>query len=96
MAQQIIIPNVFTPNGDGKNDIFYFTIRGAQCFHCIIYNRWGIQVYQLNNINSGWDGKIQQTGELAADGTYYYLINYCDYQNISQKLDGFVQLIRNK
>jgi gliding motility-associated-like protein len=96
VAQKVIIPNVFTPNGDGKNDIFYFTIRGAQCFHCTIYNRWGTLVYQSNDINSGWDGKIQQTGELAADGTYYYLINYCDYKNVAQKLDGFVQLIRNK
>jgi len=96
VAAEVIIPNVFTPNGDGKNDEFYFTIRGAQCFHCNIYNRWGTLVYQLNDINSGWDGKIRQSGELAADGVYYYMINYCDYKNASQKLDGYLQLIRNK
>jgi len=96
VAQKVIIPNVFTPNGDGINDIYYFTIRGAQCFHCNIYNRWGTLIYQINDINSGWDGKIQQSGEPASDGTYYYLINYCDYKNAPQKLDGFLELIRNK
>jgi gliding motility-associated-like protein len=96
VAPKVIIPNVFTPNGDGTNDEFYFTIRGAQCFNCNIYNRWGILVYQSNDIKQGWDGKIQQSGELASDGTYYYLLNYCDYKNDSYQLAGFLELIRNK
>jgi len=94
VAPKVIIPNVFTPNGDGANDEFYFTIRGAQCFNCNIYNRWGMLVYQSDNIKQGWDGKIQQTGELASDGTYYYLLNYCDYKNDSYQLAGFLELIR--
>lgn len=96
VAPKVIIPNVFTPNSDGSNDEFYFTIRGAQCFSCSIYNRWGTLVYQSNDIKQGWDGKIQQSGEPASDGTYYYLLNYCDYKNDSYQLAGFLELIRSK
>jgi gliding motility-associated-like protein len=59
-----------------------------------MYNRWGELVYQSDNIESGWNGKIRQTNDLASDGTYYYIIDYCDYKNAAHKLDGFVQLIR--
>ncbi len=96
VTPEIIIPNVFTPNGDGVNDFLYFTIGGATCFHCNIYNRWGDLVCQLNDVNAGWDGRIRQTGQPASDGVYYYIIDYCDYKNVSHKIDGFVQLIRNK
>ena len=91
---EFIIPNVFTPNGDEKNDIFYFTIPGALCFRCDIYNRWGKLIFELNDVNEGWNGTISQTGEPASNGVYYYIISYCDYKNISYKEDGFVQLIR--
>ncbi len=90
----MIIPNIFTPNSDATNDVLLFTIGGATCYHIDIYNRWGNLVYQSDNIESGWNGKIRQTGELASDGTYYYIINYCDYKNVAHTLDGFVQLIR--
>jgi len=96
VTPEIYIPNVFTPNGDGINDIFYFTIQGALCFHANIYNRWGVLVYELNSEPEGWPGTIRQTGEPAADGTYYYILNYCDYKNVSHELDGFITLIRNK
>jgi len=96
VEHRVIFPNVFTPNGDGVNDVFYFTILGAQCFHCDIYNRWGKVIYQIDNIKQGWDGKIQSSGDLAPDGTYYYLINYCNYDNTSIQLAGFLELIGNK
>lgn len=96
VEHKIIIPNVFTPNGDGINDVFYFTILGAQCFHCDIYNRWGKLIYQIGNIKQGWDGTIQHSGQPAPDGTYYYTINYCNYDNAAAQLDGFIELIGNK
>ena len=92
----MIIPNVFSPNSDAINDVLYFTIGGATCYHINIYNRWGELVYESQNILSGWDGKIRQTGDLASDGTYYYVINYCDYKNVPHNLDGFIQLVRAK
>jgi gliding motility-associated-like protein len=96
VTPEIYIPNVFTPNGDGQNDVFYFTITGTTCFHCNIYNRWGVLVYELNSVAQGWPGIIRQTEEPASDGTYYYIINYCDYKGASHNLDGFITLIRNK
>ncbi len=96
VTPEIYIPNVFTPNGDGENDIFYFTITGTTCFHCDIFNRWGVLVYQLNSVAEGWPGIIRQTNDPASDGTYYYVLNYCDYQNVTHKLDGFITLIREK
>lgn len=96
VTPEIYIPNVFTPNGDGDNDVFYFTIQGALCFHANIYNRWGQLIYELNSTAQGWPGIIRQTGNPAADGTYYYILNYCDYKNVAHQLDGFITLIRNK
>ena len=92
----INIPNIFTPNGDGINDIFYFNIEGATCLHCHIYNRWGVLVYILNSVAEGWPGIIRQTNEQASDGVYYYILEYCDFKGISHNLDGFIQLMRNK
>tara|TARA_B100000780_G_C21125225_1_gene456350 strand:- start:2943 stop:5900 length:2958 start_codon:yes stop_codon:yes gene_type:complete len=62
-------PNVFTPNGDGVNDEFY--IPGATAlrdFNCIIYSRWGREVYQWSNPYEGWDGGDSN------DGVYYYIV----------------------
>jgi gliding motility-associated-like protein len=94
VTPEILIPNVFTPNGDATNDIFYFTITGTTCFHCEIFNRWGVLIYVLNSEAEGWPGIIRQTNEKASDGVYYYILSYCDYMNITHKLDGFIQLIR--
>jgi len=96
VTPEIYIPNVFTPNGDGVNDILYFIITGTTCFHCNIYNRWGQLVYELYSEPEGWPGIIKQTGLPASDGTYYYIIHYCDYKNVPHDLDGFVTLIRDR
>lgn len=93
---KIYIPNVFTPNGDGINDVFYFTVQGATCFHANIYNRWGVLIYELNSPAEGWPGIVRQTGLPASDGTYYYILHYCDYLNGQHDQDGFITLIRNK
>jgi hypothetical protein len=52
-------------------------------------------VYESNDINQGWNGIIRQTDEKAAEGVYYYLIDYCDGSNASHEMHGFVQLIRS-
>lgn len=66
------VPNVFTPNGDGKNDIFKVKAASLQSFHAIIINRWGRKVYEWSDPAGGWDGKIN--GKYANPGTYYYII----------------------
>ena len=90
----VYFPNVFTPNGDGDNDLFKLTIKGAKCFDCKIYNRWGVLVYEWSDANAGWNGIIMQTHMPASDGTYYFIVDYCTYQNTPGQRDGFLTLIR--
>lgn len=68
----LAVPNVFTPNGDGKNDEFRVAYRSLKEFHCWVYNRWGKLVYDWTDPSKGWDGTIN--GRPAAEGAYYYVI----------------------
>jgi gliding motility-associated-like protein len=76
-VEDLNIPNVFTPNGDGKNDIF--SIRGIEGFRSaevIFTNRWGNVVYQNDKFqrDNAWDGRDMRTGQMVSDGTYFYII----------------------
>lgn len=55
--QQLFIPNAFSPNGDGINDVFTITTTGLESFEMTIFNRWGEQVFNSQNYLQGWDGK---------------------------------------
>src|SRR5690606_26479093 len=65
----ILIPNVFTPNGDGENDIF--TVKGVNLISIEgeIYNRWGQKMFAWDNLNGFWDGRTL-SGTEVPDGTY--------------------------
>lgn len=88
----ITIPNVFSPNGDGKNDFYKMDASGINTFHCEIYNRWGQKLYEWDGINGYWDGKTKNG--IAADGTYYYVINYTTPDLLSKTAHGFITLTR--
>jgi len=68
----LLVPNVFTPNGDGANDEFRVAYRSIKEFHCWVYNRWGHLVYEWTDPAKGWDGTIN--GKPAAEGAYFYVI----------------------
>ncbi len=68
----LLVPNAFTPNGDGKNDEFRVQYRSLREFHCWVYNRWGKLVYDWTDPAKGWDGTIN--GRPAAEGAYFYVI----------------------
>lgn len=55
--QQLFIPNAFSPNEDGINDVFTITTTGLESFEMTIFNRWGEQVFNSQNYLQGWDGK---------------------------------------
>jgi gliding motility-associated-like protein len=68
---EIKIPNVFSPNEDGKNEAF--VIDGVENYPgstLLIYDRWGTLVYESANYNNSWTGKDQ------ADGTYYFIFGH--------------------
>lgn len=92
-CEGIEIPSVFSPNGDGINDVFYFPQKGGTCFRCRIYSRWGRLLYEWTDQDQGWDGTIQSTGGKVQDGVYYYLLDYCDYREISIREAGFLEVL---
>ncbi|MFZ1617917.1 MAG: PKD domain-containing protein [Flavobacteriales bacterium] len=67
----IVVPNVFTPNGDGNNDDF--RVLGMKELDLSIYNRWGQLVATLQRPNQSWDGRTG-AGEQAPEGTYFYTL----------------------
>ncbi|MEO6882711.1 MAG: gliding motility-associated C-terminal domain-containing protein [Bacteroidia bacterium] len=92
LQSSLIIPNVFSPNGDGKNDVFKVQSIGISTFDAKIFDRWGIQLFEWTNPNIGWNGETK-TGN-APDGTYYYLINATGIDGKKYLEKGFVTLIR--
>lgn len=91
---QVTLPNAFSPNGDGNNDLFRLIQYGYVTLATFeIYNRWGSQVFSSTADGTGWDGKyLGQDCEL---GTYYYLVRYhCHLKNETILIKGDVTLIR--
>ncbi len=85
--EELLIPNVFSPNGDGINDLF--VIEGLEEGDEIaIYNRWGIKVYEFVNINDAWDGRTT-SGQKCSTGVYYYFIKR---KNNEKTFKGFIHL----
>jgi len=92
-ATSIIFPNVFTPNGDGTNDVFYIVNTGLVSLTCDIYNRWGQLLHTITAPNQGWDG-IVPNGDKAPDGTYMYILQALGNDGVTYKKEGTVMLIR--
>ena len=90
----IYIPNVFTPNGDGVNDIFFIYNRGYRSLQCEIYNRWGKKIYEWSNTSGGWDGTIN--GLKASDGTYFFILKADRLNGQAVNKTGFLQLLSEK
>ena len=70
----LYIANTFTPNGDGKNDVFYAYSHLIKEFEITIYNRWGMTVYQSNDISKGWDGTVN--GVPQQQDVFVYIMRY--------------------
>jgi gliding motility-associated-like protein len=67
------LPNVFTPNKDGINDLWIpFPYANVDTIDLYVYNRWGRKVFHTNNPDINWDGVDYLSGEPVSDGTYYY------------------------
>ena len=89
---ELIVPNIFTPNGDGKNDYFRLTDEGVTGKSVQVVNRWGQTVYTGEDQFS-WDGTIN--GEPCQEGVYYYIIRCSDGKTGSPlSRTGFVHLMR--
>ena len=94
------LPNVFTPNGDGKNDVFHpFPYSYVQSIDITIYDRWGLVMYKTTDPNVNWNGRLNNTGNDCPDGVYFYIctVNQIYLSGIVPvTLKGYVQLLRNQ
>jgi len=89
-----MIPNVFTPNGDGINDMFKAIGQGIEFFSAIIYNQWGRKVFEWEGIENGWDGEAGIIEGKSSQGTYYYLITAKGVDGKNYRFESFVHLYR--
>jgi gliding motility-associated-like protein len=87
------IPNVFTPNGDGINDIFRVTGERISNLEGAIFNKSGGQIYRWTGTSGGWNGLLL-SGETATEGTYFYVIFAQGDDERSYQFKGTVTLIR--
>lgn len=69
----IYIPNSFTPNNDGRNDVFGPVGENIIHLEIYVYNRWGQQIYESHN-GEAWDGRLK--GEMCQQGVYVWLVVY--------------------
>jgi gliding motility-associated-like protein len=88
------LPNAFSPNGDGQNDVFRPLGSGeySQEYQMLIFNRWGEQVFRSDDPQVGWDGYYK--GQPAITGVYAFIINYKNPFNELKSFKGNVTLTR--
>ena len=89
----IYIPNAFTPNGDGLNELFTAYGVNWRTFQMWIFDRWGKELYFSNNPEKGWNGLDPTTGEVMAQGVYVYRIRIVDNSNKPKVFLGHVNLL---
>ena len=94
-----MLPNVFTPNGDGKNDVFqpFDCPSFVQAVQFKVFNRWGAKVFETKDVKINWNGKNNAGNDLSA-GQYYYeaVVTFESMQKNPKpvQLKGWVQLLR--
>jgi gliding motility-associated-like protein len=88
----VVFPNVFTPDGDGINDVFSLQLPMGGHYQLVIYNRWGVEIFN-GGTDIGWSGIIGTA--MASEGTYYWICNItsdCATESLIEK--GFLQLFK--
>jgi len=92
MQNLIFVPNAFTPNGDGLNDVFRITDYYNIVIEFSIYNRWGDLIWSANSSNYSWDGT--QNNKIVQNGIYPWVIKAKIGHSTFDKIEGHLTLIR--
>ena len=92
-APEIVIPNVFTPNGDVTNDEWIIQTTNIASIEIVILNRWGNVMAEITDLVNGWNGKTTN-GDDATDGTYFYKYTAKALNGENLSGHGFLTLIR--
>lgn len=93
----IYIPNAFTPDDDGINDVWQ--VRGSgfveQAYHAAIFNKWGEKLFETNDPEAVWTGNYNDGETFVPDGIYFYRVIIRDKHNeVGHKFEGHITLIR--
>ena len=88
------MPNAFSPNGDGINDIYKPKdgYRNIEEFHAYIYNRWGQKLYEWTDPATGWDGTYR--GKPVKEGVYFCLVKAKGADSVVYNIKRDVNLLR--
>jgi gliding motility-associated-like protein len=92
-SSSVVIPNVFTPNYDGVNDVYMPLVRGISNLNVWIYNRDGVLVSTWNKVNGYWDGHTTG-GEECNQGSYFVVLDAVGFDGRNYKLKGNFILLR--
>jgi gliding motility-associated-like protein len=95
IPSELTIPNVFTPNNDGINDVYHLKATNLSEITMTIFDRWGHLVYELTSSTGNvlWDGK-SQIGTEVAEGTYFYTIKATGKDGVSYDKNGTISVYR--
>jgi gliding motility-associated-like protein len=88
----LYLPNIFSPNNDGDNDVFYARGQGIVYFEINIYNRWGQKVFESTDLSNGWDGTLNGQVLDPAVFVYYVRVEFTD--GTIEKRNGNLTLVR--
>ncbi|MFN7910556.1 MAG: gliding motility-associated C-terminal domain-containing protein, partial [Bacteroidota bacterium] len=95
IPSKLEVPNVFTPNGDNSNDVFFVKASNLTEITAVIFDRWGNKVYDVvsKTGNIAWDGKNFK-GQECPSGTYFYVIKGSGKDGTEYEKKGNLSLFR--
>lgn len=95
-ASKLEFPNAFSPNGDGRNEIFHAKegYKGIVSFHATIINRWGQKLFEWDDPAKGWDGTFK--GSPVRDGVYFVIVNAKGSDGVNYNIRKDVNLLRGR
>lgn len=92
--ETFFIQSAFTPNGDGRNDVFEIKQKGITEWHLQIYDRWGKLVFETYDVNDFWDGTHMNSGKPVQQGAYSYQIDLVWYRGTYFSRMGTITIFR--
>jgi large repetitive protein len=92
LNKDVFVPNVFSPNRDGKNDVLFMYGNYIDKAEMHIFNQWGQQIMQINSKTQGWDGTYR--GQPQPVGVYVYVLKVVLFNGNTVNLKGTITLVR--
>ncbi|WP_316804689.1 putative Ig domain-containing protein [Pedobacter nototheniae] len=92
LGNTVYIPNAFTPNNDGKNDVFLIYGTAIASAKMYVYTQWGQLIFQSNSVSNGWDGTYKGVNQTS--GVYVYMVEVTFNDGTTSVQKGTITLIR--